>query len=173
VAQVSHQDQEKAKELLKQVGYNGEPVKLLTTEAYPEFHNAALVLKQQLEAVGVTVDFQSLDWGTMLSLLGDPTAYDLFPMNYPNTYTPASIMYVMNSANGGDDQFQEYVDEMQAKVSVEEAQEFWKTTVMPYAAEQVFQVHIGFYDYVYGASDKVPDFDTSFGLTVWNYRAAE
>ena len=60
-------DVEKAKELLKEGGYNGEKIVLLdpTDQFVP--HNAALVTAQLLRKAGVNVEVQAMDWSTMLT----------------------------------------------------------------------------------------------------------
>jgi peptide/nickel transport system substrate-binding protein len=60
-------DLEKAKQLLKEGGYNGEKVVLLdpTDQFVP--HNAALVTAQLLRKAGVNVEVQAMDWSTMLT----------------------------------------------------------------------------------------------------------
>ncbi len=56
----------KAKELLKEAGYKGEKVILLTNKDYPSLYNSALVTAQQLRAVGINAQLQVLDWPTAL-----------------------------------------------------------------------------------------------------------
>jgi len=65
------QDFAKAKELLKEGGYNGEKVVLLdpTDQFVP--HNAALVTAQLLRKAGVNVEVQAMDWSTMLTRRAD------------------------------------------------------------------------------------------------------
>lgn len=170
ISQVSVQDKEKAKELLQELNYDGTPLKMMTTEAYPEFYNATLVMKQQLEDVGLKVDFQVMDWGTMLTKLADTTTFDLYPMNYPLSSNPASVLYLMKTNASGftnDEQLNNYIIEMQSMKTYEEAIRFWKETVQPYCSEEVFTVHLGTYDYVYGVSDHVSGFDPYFGLKLW------
>ncbi|HEY8201647.1 MAG TPA: ABC transporter substrate-binding protein, partial [Actinomycetota bacterium] len=45
-------DREKAKQLLRDAGYKGEPIRFLTTKEYAWMYNYALVTKQQLEELG-------------------------------------------------------------------------------------------------------------------------
>ena len=42
-----------AKRTLAQSGYKGEPVVLLTNKDYPAMYNSALVMQQQLQAIGI------------------------------------------------------------------------------------------------------------------------
>ncbi|EKF20475.1 ABC transporter substrate-binding protein [Nitratireductor pacificus] len=55
---------EKAKALLAEAGYKGEPVKIMTNANYPFMQNSALVLQQQLMAIGMPVEIEMVDWPT-------------------------------------------------------------------------------------------------------------
>jgi peptide/nickel transport system substrate-binding protein len=160
--------------LLKQAAYDGKtPLRLITSKSYPEFYNAALIVKQQMEAVGVAVDLQVYDWGTVLSKLGDPSVYELFPTSYPFASSPVSIQYIMKTDSSGytnDPRLDRYVAELQAKPSFEEAIVFWKTVVQPYCGEQMFALHLGGYDFIYGVSERVLDFDPHYGLRLWGVK---
>jgi peptide/nickel transport system substrate-binding protein len=65
---------DKAKALLKEAGYKGEKVVLLTNKDYPALYNSALVVSQQLKAVGINAELLVLDWPTALakSMKGTP-----------------------------------------------------------------------------------------------------
>ena len=170
------QDKEKAKALLKEAGYNGEPFRMMSTEAYPEFYNATLIVKQELEDVGIKVDFQVYDWGTMLGHVTDPTSYDAYPMNYPFAVSPVSVLYLMSTKNSGftdDAKLNELTTQLQAQPTLEDAEKFWKETVQPYCIEQTFTVKCGDYDYVYGVSDKVKGFKPYYGLALWGVSVEE
>lgn len=176
ISQTLSYNPEKAKQMLSEIGYDGTPLVILTTEAYPEFYNATLVMKQQLEAVGIQVDFQVLDWGTMLTKLGDTTTFDLYPMNYPFASNPASVMTLMKTNASGftnDPKLNDLMIQMQALPAQDEAIAFWKDTIQPYCAEQVFIINLGSYDYVYGVSNKVTGFDPYYGLKLWGVQVAE
>ncbi|MBV9523258.1 MAG: ABC transporter substrate-binding protein [Alphaproteobacteria bacterium] len=55
-------DPELAKKYLKEAGYKGEEVILLTNKDYTSMYNAALVMSEQLKAVGMTVRLDVVDW---------------------------------------------------------------------------------------------------------------
>jgi peptide/nickel transport system substrate-binding protein len=57
---------EKAKQLLKEAGYKGEKVVLLTNKDYPSLYNTGLVVAQQLKGVGINAELLVLDWPTAL-----------------------------------------------------------------------------------------------------------
>ena len=53
-----------AKKYLAQSGYKGEPVVLLTDKDYPPMYNSALVMQQQLQAIGINAQMKVVDWPT-------------------------------------------------------------------------------------------------------------
>lgn len=57
----------KARELLEEAGYDGTPVVLMHSTNLPSLTNLAPVAKDLLEAVGFTVDMQSMDWSTLVA----------------------------------------------------------------------------------------------------------
>jgi peptide/nickel transport system substrate-binding protein len=59
-------DAAKAKQLLKEAGYDGTPVVLMQSTDLPVLTNLAPVAKAQLEAAGFTVNMQSMDWQTLV-----------------------------------------------------------------------------------------------------------
>jgi peptide/nickel transport system substrate-binding protein len=62
-----------AKKLLAESGYHGEPLILLTDKDYSPMYNSALVMQQELQAVGINAQMKVVDWPTsvQMSLLSD------------------------------------------------------------------------------------------------------
>ena len=58
---------EASKKLLAEAGYKGQPVLLMRPSDFAALAKAPLVVKQQLEAGGFTVDMQTMDWQTLLA----------------------------------------------------------------------------------------------------------
>ncbi|QEI07871.1 ABC transporter substrate-binding protein [Pigmentiphaga aceris] len=58
---------QKAKALLAEAGYKGEPVVLLRPTDNPTIGKLPLVAKQQLEQAGFKVDMQAMDWQSLVS----------------------------------------------------------------------------------------------------------
>ena len=59
---------EKAKQLFKEAGYNGEPITILQATDHQYITPAGHVLTQQLRKAGfLNLDVQSMDWGTVVS----------------------------------------------------------------------------------------------------------
>jgi peptide/nickel transport system substrate-binding protein len=74
----NQRNKDKAKKLLQEAGYKGEPIRFLTTTEYEWMYNVALVTKQQLEDVGMTVDLQVVDWATLVQRRNNEKMYDIF-----------------------------------------------------------------------------------------------
>jgi peptide/nickel transport system substrate-binding protein len=60
-------DAAKAKQLLKEAGYDGTPVVMLHQTDLVNHSNLATVAKPQLEAAGFKVDLQAMDWQTLVA----------------------------------------------------------------------------------------------------------
>jgi peptide/nickel transport system substrate-binding protein len=60
-------DLERARQLLKESGYDGGPVVLLDPTDIPTSHGATLVTREILTSLGIKVDLQALDWSTVVA----------------------------------------------------------------------------------------------------------
>ena len=58
-------DIEKAKALIKEAGYNGERIVLITATDQPIVNAQAQVVAEELRQLGLNVDLQAMDWGTL------------------------------------------------------------------------------------------------------------
>lgn len=58
----------KAKQYLVDAGYKSEPVVLLTNKDYTSMYNAAVVVAEQLKAVGIKTELKVVDWPTMVNM---------------------------------------------------------------------------------------------------------
>jgi peptide/nickel transport system substrate-binding protein len=89
-------DLQRARQLMKEAGYDGRPVVVLDPTDRPELHAAALVTRETLRQIGVNVDLQALDWSTLLARRAktEPPAqggWNLFATNWiaADLMTPA------------------------------------------------------------------------------------
>jgi peptide/nickel transport system substrate-binding protein len=71
-------DREKAKRLMREAGYKGEPIRWMATQFYDWMYKSALAAKQQLEDVGFNIDLQVLEWATVVQRRNDPKLYEVF-----------------------------------------------------------------------------------------------
>lgn len=89
----NEQNIEKAKKLLEESGYSGETVRLLTTRDYEHIYNTSVVVKEQLEQIGIPVELEVYDWPTVKSKVDDPETWELFATGYDGKSTPLENVY--------------------------------------------------------------------------------
>ena len=63
---------------MQEGGYDGTPIRWMSTREYFYNYNGSLPIKQQLEAVGFKVDLQVMDWATLGKRRSDSKEYDVF-----------------------------------------------------------------------------------------------
>jgi peptide/nickel transport system substrate-binding protein len=69
---------DRARQLLSEAGYRGEPIRWLTTMELPQYGTAAQVAKPMLERVGFVVDLQFLDWASLITRRARPELWDVW-----------------------------------------------------------------------------------------------
>jgi peptide/nickel transport system substrate-binding protein len=69
---------QKARQLLQEAGYRGEPIRWMTTTEFPHQAVSAQVVKPMLERVGFVVDLQVMDWATLTARRVRPDLWDVF-----------------------------------------------------------------------------------------------
>ncbi len=82
-------NKDRARALLKEAGYSGQPVRWITTKEYEWMYNTAVVAKQQMEEVGFVVDLQVVDWATLVQRRNKPELFDLFSTGFTLNPDPA------------------------------------------------------------------------------------
>jgi peptide/nickel transport system substrate-binding protein len=71
-------DPEGARALLDEAGYDGAPLRIMTTQEIQQEYNGTLTMAQQLEAVGFTVDLQVYDGATLSDRRDDETVWEMY-----------------------------------------------------------------------------------------------
>ncbi|HET7344163.1 MAG TPA: ABC transporter substrate-binding protein [Methylomirabilota bacterium] len=71
-------DKDKARRLLKEAGYAGQPIRWIVTTEYEHHYKPSVVAKSQLEEVGFKIDLQVSDWATVVSRRNKPELWDAF-----------------------------------------------------------------------------------------------
>ena len=79
------QDLEKAKQLMAEAGYKGEKIVVMAPSDFAPINAASLTTAAMLRKIGVNVDLQVVDWGTLVSRRGvkeppskNPGGYHIF-----------------------------------------------------------------------------------------------
>lgn len=122
-------DPELAKKYLKDAGYNGETFRILVRPSSPDFVNAAVVIKQEMESIGVNVEIVSVDNSTYQTYRNDKTKFDIFFTNALPVSVPTIQIFLSATWAGftSDPVILDGVKEINNCTSLEEAQEKWNT----------------------------------------------
>jgi peptide/nickel transport system substrate-binding protein len=84
-------DTARATSLLKQAGYNGEPIRILTSTQYDYQYKTAQVIEANLTEAGFKVDLVVTDWATILQRRQNPDQWDAFVTGHGVVPEPSSI----------------------------------------------------------------------------------
>ncbi len=57
---------DKVKALLAEAGYKGEKITLITNKRYPDCYDTAVLAQSMMQAVGIMVELEVIEWGTQL-----------------------------------------------------------------------------------------------------------
>jgi len=93
-------DVAKAKALLKEAGYNGEKVVVLSATDQPIVNNQVLVTLELLRQAGVNAEMKATDWGTMITLRNMKDPIDKGGWNIFHTWVvaPDTATPLLNNA---------------------------------------------------------------------------
>ena len=110
----SFHDQELAKKLFKEAGYNGEEISLMTSRDYDHMYNAAIVVQEQLKNTGINVKLEVYDWPTFSDRRNDPSTFDITVMTNKGKVEPTSLVWTRPDYLGWTDS--KDLDEITAKI---------------------------------------------------------
>ena len=84
-------DTDKAQALLKQAGYKGEPIRILTSTQYDYQYKTAQVIEANLTEAGFKIDLVVTDWATILQRRQNPDQWEAFVTGHGVVPEPSSI----------------------------------------------------------------------------------
>lgn len=96
-------DPERARQLLEEAGYDGTPIRILTTQEDLGDYNAAVVIQQQLEDAGFTVALEVFDEATLDEHLEDDERWDATTNAY--VFRPDPILIAAFASCSADGQW--------------------------------------------------------------------
>lgn len=169
----NQKDVDKAKELLKEAGYNNEKVVLVTTKDYPEMYNATLVVQENLKEAGINAEVETYDFSTFMEHRADPKQFDMFITS--NSYNMLPIqLSVLDSGWAGLNapEVTEGIQKIRAAASDEEAAAAWadlQTFLYEYGAATV----LGHYTGVIAMGQGVSGYDYLRFPIYWNVTVSE
>ncbi len=92
----SPHDPKKAKELAKEAGYTGTPIRVLVSTNYQAHYDEASVFTRQLADAGINVQMIVVDWATLLKMRGQAEQWDIFVTHH--TFSPDPILFTFLNA---------------------------------------------------------------------------
>jgi len=161
----------KAQQLLKQAGYRGEPVRVLTTQQYDYMYKGALAAKPQWEAVGFTVDLQVVDWATLVERRANPDLYEIFTtgIGFASVQDPTLMLFLSPDSVGWYDnpEMQSLLSQMRVETDPAKRYEQWKR-VQYIFHEDVGHIKLGDMHNVRLRRNEVKGFVPAPDLWLWN-----
>jgi peptide/nickel transport system substrate-binding protein len=82
---------DKAAALLKEAGYKGEPIRILTSTQYDYQYKTAQVIEASLTEAGFKIDLVVTDWATILQRRQNPDQWEAFVTGHGVVPEPSSI----------------------------------------------------------------------------------
>lgn len=164
---------EKAKQLMEEAGYAGEPIRLLTSRDYEDYYNASIVIKEQLENVGFTVELAVHDWATVTDLRNDPTAFEMYITAFSVQTEPTQLLYYHseNDYSGwtNSPDIDRLVEKVRTAASQEEASSIHEELQLE-VWNYLPAIKFGDKNFLYAVSDKIEGFQDLNGLgkMLWN-----
>jgi peptide/nickel transport system substrate-binding protein len=92
----SQRDAKKAKELAKDAGYTGTPIRLLVSTNYQAHFDQATVFTRQLAEAGINIQMMVVDWATLLKMRGQSEQWDIFVTHHG--FSPDPILFTFLNA---------------------------------------------------------------------------
>lgn len=164
----NQKDTEKAKQLLAESGYDGTPIVMLSTTAYPTWVDGSLILKEELEAVGFKVDLQIYDWATMLQQKKDPASFDCALLWWPMATVPTALKINQIGQDGWITfpEVSEAFTKMNAASSMDEAKKIWSET-NEFLLETASSLSLSYFSEPYATSSSVYNFNPFIGMKIY------
>jgi peptide/nickel transport system substrate-binding protein len=81
-----------ARRILAEAGYRGQPVRWMVSSEMPHHLTAATIAKSQLEAAGLAIDLQVMDWATLVSRRSRPEGWDVFTTTFGFVPDPVFLL---------------------------------------------------------------------------------
>lgn len=163
-------DTELAKKFLSESSYSGETFKLLVSSDYTDLMSCAVVIEDELEAIGINVEIESYDWATFLTYRSDPSTFDAYVSTYVPVMVPSMTLYLGETYAGwyADEKAQGLMAQIAASTDSASAKALFEELETYNAGTTVPSVKLGEAYIYFGASSKLADVGTFQAPTFLN-----
>ena len=167
----NQKDVERARALLAEAGYDGSPIRWLTTRENQGYYENAVVASQLLQQAGFVVELEVVDFATILSRRRDASVWDVFQTGF--SIQPDPTQYLVFDCNWPafwcDEEKDRLVGELRLDRSFEERYAVWEE-LQTYYWQYHPAVKIGDYFNLYGSTTRVNGYaslNQVFWYNVW------
>jgi peptide/nickel transport system substrate-binding protein len=164
-------DPERAAELLEEAGYDGTPIRWLTTEAGTQGHTIAVAATPHLESAGFAVEYDTVDWATLLSRVEDPEAFDCWGTGF--SIQPEPTQYLIFDCDFAsawcDDHLDDLLQQLKEEPDFDRRYEIWEE-LHEYYWQEAPAVKLGDYFNLHAARSNVrgyAEMNQMFWYNVW------
>jgi peptide/nickel transport system substrate-binding protein len=163
----NQKDMEKARALLQEAGYDGTPLRWMTTRENAGYYETAVVATQLLENAGFSVDLEVIDFATILSRRYDKSAWEVFQTGF--SIQPDPTQYLVFDCNWAafwcDEKKDRLLGQLAQDLPFEERYAAWEK-LQAYYWDFNPAIKVGDYFNLYGSSKRVQGYP-SLNQVVW------
>src|SRR5699024_5396267 len=162
------------KRLLEESDYDGTPIKFVTTSDYEEYYNQAIVIKEQLEKVGIPVEIEVYDWTTRGEKLKEPENWDISMTVASSKPTTIEHIYLNQEYVNGpeDEKTNDLIHDIVVAPTLDEAKATWDE-LQGYLWEYLTIIKIGDTMDLSAAKSSIKGFQHIGGPVLWNITIEE
>ena len=165
----NQRDKDKARRLLKEAGYAGQPIRWIVTTEYEHHYKPAVVAKTQLEDVGFKVDLQVSDWATVVQRRNKPELWDAFSTAFVLVPEPATSVQVLCDWPGWwcSPEKDQLLQQMQREPDFKKRYALWEKVQMVFYADAA-RIKIGDYFRLDARRKDVQGYEPGPYMHFWN-----
>jgi peptide/nickel transport system substrate-binding protein len=162
---------DKAAALLKQAGYKGEPIRILTSTQYDYQYKTAQVIEANLTEAGFKIELVVTDWATILQRRQKPDQWEAFVTGHGVVPEPSSITIFNPSYPGWWDTPDKHalMDQFTTESDPARRVPIWRKLQAQYYVD-VPTVKVGAGFTTFGASKKMTGYYPGIWPCFWNTR---
>ena len=160
---------DRAQDLAAQAGYDGEPIRYMTTTQYATHYDQGIIILSQWGKAGFNVDFQVMDYATLKTRRSDPELWDAFFTRFGYREDPAGQAFLNPTWPGWWDtaEKQASYEILQNSLDDGERGAAWEN-IQRLIYEEVPHIMLGKHVYTGALASRVSNFTDSIRFFAWN-----
>lgn len=162
-------DLDKAKQLINETDYDGEEITIIASRESIVLYNAAVVLKENLDEIGLNTALEIYDWPTYLDKRDDPAAFDLLVGASTPKLDPTSMAYLRSDFVGWtvSEELDEIIENFKSAPSIDDAKIIYND-LQAWFYEYIPVTKVGDYANVNATRNNLSGYDYLDGPIFWN-----